>query len=139
MTLSKYTRALSAGAILALVAGSHALVAQNLEPAQILHPAPDTWPNYHGDYSGQRHSHLTQINTRNVDGLGLAWAFQTNQPAQIKSSPLLVDGILYFTVPDTCFGITTIPPRTVSTSAIAGWQCTRDGSTSLRPMLILSV
>ena len=105
MMLLQYTRALTAGVVLALAAGPHALVSQNLEPAQILHPAADTWPNYHGDYSGQRHSHLTQINSQNVDGLGLAWAFQTNQPAQIKSSPLLVDGILYFTVPDNIWAV----------------------------------
>ena len=35
----------------------------------------------------------------------LAWAFQTNQTAQIKSSPLLVDGILYFTVPDNVWAV----------------------------------
>ncbi len=76
------------------------LAAQDLEDAQLLHPKPDSWPTYHGDYSGRRHISLTQIAPRNVGDLSLAWAFQTNQPAQIKSSPLLVDGILYFTVPD---------------------------------------
>ena len=35
----------------------------------------------------------------------LAWAFQTNQPAAIKSSPLLVDGVLYFTVPDNVWAV----------------------------------
>lgn len=79
--------------------------AQNLEAAQMLHPAADSWPMYHGDYSGRRHSSLTQINSVNVESLGLAWAFQTNQTAQIKSSPLLVDGILYFTVPDNIWAV----------------------------------
>ncbi len=74
--------------------------AQDLEDAQLLHPKPDSWPLYHGDYSGRRHIHLTQIAPQNIGDLSLAWAFQTNQPAQIKSSPLMVDGILYFTVPD---------------------------------------
>ncbi len=83
-----------------LMLGPVSLAAQNLEIGQILHPAPDSWPNYHGDYSGKRHSSLTQITPANVGNLSMAWAFQTNQGADIKASPLLVDGILYFSVPD---------------------------------------
>ncbi len=60
---------------------------------------------YHGDYSGKRHSSLTQITPRNVPGLTLAWAFQTGQGATLKSSPLLVDGVLYFTVPDNIWAV----------------------------------
>jgi alcohol dehydrogenase (cytochrome c) len=83
----------------------HSLAAQNLEPAQIEHPSPDSWPLYHGDYSGKRHSALTQITPANVSKLTMAWAFQTNQGAEIKSSPLLIDGILYFTVPDNIWAV----------------------------------
>jgi len=79
--------------------------AQNLEPEQILHPAPDSWPLYHGDYSGRRHSALKQITPQNVQDLSLAWAYQTGQNAALKSSPLLVDGILYFTVPDNIWAV----------------------------------
>ncbi|HVT99841.1 MAG TPA: PQQ-binding-like beta-propeller repeat protein, partial [Acidobacteriaceae bacterium] len=92
----------------ALFAGLSApgfLAAQDLENAQLLHPTPDSWPMYHGDYSGRRHVPFTQITPQNVGDLALAWAFQTNQPAQIKSSPLLVDGILYFTVPDNVWAV----------------------------------
>ncbi|GAC1422833.1 MAG: methanol/ethanol family PQQ-dependent dehydrogenase [Acidobacteriaceae bacterium] len=81
------------------------LAGQNLDPAELLHPAADSWPGYHGDYSGRRHSHATQITPRNVGSLSLAWAFQTGQTAQIKSSPLLVDGILYFTVPENIWAV----------------------------------
>jgi alcohol dehydrogenase (cytochrome c) len=88
-----------------LAACPHALSGQNLESAQILHPSPDSWPLYHGDYSGRRHTSLTQITPQNVDKLTLGWAFQTNQGAEIKSSPLLVDGILYFTVPDNIWAV----------------------------------
>ena len=45
----------------------------------LLHPPADSWPGYHGDYSGRRHSALTQITPQNVKNLGLAWAFQTEQ------------------------------------------------------------
>ena len=40
-----------------------------------------------------------------MNKLGLAWAFQTGQASQIKSTPLLVDGILYFTVPDNIWAV----------------------------------
>src|SRR5277367_5891206 len=98
MKFLNYAFVVAASAFLIQAAEPYALLGQNLEPAQLLHPSPDSWPLYHGDYSGRRHSHLTQITKQNVGGLGLAWAFQTEQPAELKSSPLLVDGILYFTV-----------------------------------------
>jgi len=63
----------------------------------LLNPAPDMWPTYHGDYSGQRHSPLDQITPENVDMLGLAWVFQSNQSQSIKGTPIMVDGILYVT------------------------------------------
>ena len=87
------------------LASASCLAAQDLENAQLLHPPADSWPLYHGDYSGRRHVRLTQITPRNISDLSLAWAFQTNQPAQIKSSPLLFDGVLYFTVPDNIWAV----------------------------------
>ena len=75
-------------------------VSQGLDPATIVNPPADSWPSYHGDYSGRRHSRLTQITPQNVASLSLAWAFQTGQGASIKSSPLLVNGVIYFTLPD---------------------------------------
>src|ERR1700730_10497031 len=79
--------------------------AQGVDAQMLLHPAADSWPSYHGDYSGRRHSNLTQITPANVKNLSLAWVFQTSQASEIKSSPLLVDGILYFTVPDNIWAI----------------------------------
>ena len=48
--------------------------AQGIDPATLLKPTSDSWPIYHGDYSGQRHSHLSQITPANVHELTLAWA-----------------------------------------------------------------
>jgi len=75
---------------------SASLWAQNLDSARLLHPPPDTWPLYHGDYSGKRHSSLAQITPDNVANLALSWVFQTNQSSMIKSTPLVVDGVIYF-------------------------------------------
>ena len=95
--------------ILALVAlsfGSSGLLSsQELTSATLQNPPNDTWPGYHGDYSGKRHSKLTGVTPQNVGELGLSWAFQTNQTAAIKSSPLLVNGVLYFTVPDNIWAV----------------------------------
>jgi alcohol dehydrogenase (cytochrome c) len=96
---------LSTAAALALLSSTRPLAAQDLEPSQLLHPSPDSWPLYHGDYTGRRHSSLTKITPQNVASLSLAWAFQTNQPAEIKSAPLLVDGIIYFTVPENVWAV----------------------------------
>jgi acido-empty-quinoprotein group A len=78
--------------------------AQELDPAALLKPATDTWPTYNGDYSGKRFSTLDQINAGNINTLTLAWVFQTHSMT-IKSTPLEVNGILYFTVPDNVWAI----------------------------------
>ncbi len=79
--------------------------AQGVSNDTLLHPPADSWPLYHGDYSAKRHSVLAQITPANVEQLSLAWIFQTGQGATLKSSPLLVDGILYFTVPDNVWAV----------------------------------
>src|SRR3978361_76016 len=76
---------------------------QGTTPDILLKPPKDSWPAYHGDYSGRRHSSMTQINQQNVGGLALAWAFQTGAATQIKASPLLVDGVIYFSTPDNVY------------------------------------
>jgi len=91
---------------LAIVVVACGLVtAQGLDPAALLKPSPDSWPTYHGDYSGQRHSRLTQITPDNVGQLTLAWSFQTGQTQQIKASPILVDGVIYITTPDNIWAV----------------------------------
>src|SRR5437763_1955887 len=87
------------------IAFSGVMRAQGVDAQMLMHPPPDSWPGYHGDYSGRRHSSLTQVTPQNVNGLTLAWAFQTSQNIPIKSSPLVVDGINYFTVPENVWAI----------------------------------
>ena len=67
--------------------------------------AQSEWPTYHGDYSGRRHSPLTQITPENVHQITLAWSFQTGQTQQIKSTPILVNGVIYITTPDNIWAI----------------------------------
>src|SRR5438067_1048554 len=79
--------------------------AQGVDKQMLLHPPPDSWPTFFGDYSGRRFSALKEINSTNVQDLSLEWATRfTPGPAgtavNIKSPALLVNGILYFTSPN---------------------------------------
>jgi alcohol dehydrogenase (cytochrome c) len=71
----------------------------------IAQEASDSWPTYHGDHTGQRHSRLTQITPANVHQMTLAWAFATGQTASIKATPILSNGIIYLTAPDHVWAI----------------------------------
>src|SRR5207302_2541642 len=96
---------------------------QRLDPELLTKPPTDAWPTYNGDYSGRRFSALKQITAANVKALSLAWVYRLNasplgamtggeapeRPAGgasgpgaigIKSTPLMVNGILYVASPD---------------------------------------
>jgi acido-empty-quinoprotein group A len=97
----------------ALLAGL--LHGQALDPqALTLFKQPsDVWPTYNGDYSGRRFSELNQINRSNIDALKIGWMYRISGIGSqrgvgsptIKSTPLLVNGILYFTIPDHVFAV----------------------------------
>ena len=54
-----------------------------------------TWLNYGGDYSGQRHSPLTQITPANVDAaLARSGRSRPDTLGKFESTPLVLDGIL---------------------------------------------
>ena len=59
---------------------------------------PGRWLTYSGDYTGRRHSPLTQITPQNVSGLTHQWTFQTGTTTRgrgFEATPLLYDGVLY--------------------------------------------
>ena len=91
-------------ALLACCVRAPMATAQSLDSTALLKPPTDTWPTYNGDYSGKRYSTLDQINARNINSLTLAWAFNTHTSV-IKSTPLEVNGILYFSAPDNVWAI----------------------------------
>jgi alcohol dehydrogenase (cytochrome c) len=64
---------------------------------------PSRWLTYSGDYTGRRHSPLTQITPENVRRLAAQWTFQSEALAAgrgFEATPLIVDGILYITGPN---------------------------------------
>lgn len=61
---------------------------------------PSRWLMYSGDYSGTRHSPLTQITPANVPRLAAQWTFQTEGMVTgrgFEGTPLMIDGVLYVT------------------------------------------
>jgi len=114
---------------LALISSLNLAGQGSLDPKLLNRPAVDAWPTYHGDYSGQHYSTLKQINKSNVKALSLAWVYRANQaeagaimggeaaPGEspiwltfigqqsIKSIPLMVNGVLYFTMPDHAWAV----------------------------------
>ncbi len=61
---------------------------------------PSRWLTYSGDYTGRRHSPLTQITPENVHRLAARWTFQTGTMTRgrgFEATPLVWDGVLYVT------------------------------------------
>jgi quinoprotein glucose dehydrogenase len=70
--------------------------------------AIDDWPVYGHDAGGMRYSPLTQIDRANVSHLAVAWTVHTgdvsdgksrSQRSGFETTPIVVDGTLYFTTP----------------------------------------
>lgn len=94
----------------ATLLGTVSFAAEGLDPAKLMQPPTDSWPTYNGDYSGRRFSPLKKINDANVKSLSLAWIYNlkgSNDPfaGVVKATPLVVNGIMYFTVPDKVWAI----------------------------------
>src|ERR1700751_863844 len=81
------------------------VLAQAVDPKDLLNPPSDSWVTYHGDYSGRRHASLTEITPENVGQLKQVWRFQTGRNPSIKATPILANGILYATTPDHLWAI----------------------------------
>ena len=93
-----------AALLLAAASASCFAAEEGLDPAALLKPATDTWPTYNGDYSGRRYSTLSQINQTNVKHR--AWrGYCRVKSVPLKSMPLEVNGILYFTAPDNVWAV----------------------------------
>ena len=92
----------------------------------------------------------TKINQSNINSLSLAWVYRANgmpggqsgfSGGRIKATPLLVNGVLYFTMPDHAWAVDARTGREIwhyawtvaraaSTSATAASASTATGSTS---------
>ncbi len=60
---------------------------------------PGSWLAHGQTYEELRFSTLTQINRDTVGLLGLAWVKNLDNPHRMQSTPLVIDGVMYFTDP----------------------------------------
>jgi PQQ-dependent dehydrogenase (methanol/ethanol family) len=58
---------------------------------------PGNWMTHGRTYSEQRFSPLHQINEQNAAQLGLAWYYDLDTHRGQEATPLVVDGVMYFT------------------------------------------
>jgi alcohol dehydrogenase (cytochrome c) len=87
--------------------------AQPLDMASLGKPPVNSWPTFNGDYTGQRYTTLTQIDESNVGRLKPAWTAgfadvgaQRGAPTPvIKATPLMVNGVMYVTLPDHVYAL----------------------------------
>jgi alcohol dehydrogenase (cytochrome c) len=59
---------------------------------------PGNWLTYSGNYLGHRYSPLAEITPANVAGLRVKWAYQMGARAEV--SPIVVDGVMYVSGPN---------------------------------------
>jgi alcohol dehydrogenase (cytochrome c) len=100
-------------AVVALVGPALAARNVSLDPQAIGEPPVENWTTFNGDYTGQRYSTLNQITAANVKQIAQQWVYKItvlgaqrgSSAAVIKCTPLLVNGILYITIPDHLFAL----------------------------------
>lgn len=59
--------------------------------------SPEEWFSYGRNYAETRYSPLNQIHASNVDSLGLSWSLVLGTKRGLEATPIVVDGIMYFT------------------------------------------
>ena len=63
------------------------------------------WPTYNGDPGGNRHSTLHQITPANVAQMRLKWVFPAANARNLKTTPVVVGGVMYVTAPNQVFAL----------------------------------
>ena len=82
-----------------LVSAMASTSAQTVVNDESLSDESDTrnWLSYGRTYSEQRYSPMTTINTESVKRLGVDWVLELPTDRTLVGTPLVVDGIMYFT------------------------------------------
>jgi len=71
----------------------------DVNESRIIHAdrEPGNWMTYGRTYGEQRFSPLHQIDDQNVSQLGLAWYYDLDTNRGQEATPIVVDGVMYFT------------------------------------------
>ena len=75
---------------------SAAMLAQ-VRYKDLLKGPADNWLTYAGDYTGKRHSSLTQITPANAGRLVPKWVYHVPEANGLRTSPIVYDGVMYVT------------------------------------------
>ena len=76
---------------------SESVVSKN--PLVDFNASPNEWLLHGRTYAEERHSPLDQINTSNVDQIGLSWSFETGTNRGHETTPIVKDGVMFITAP----------------------------------------
>ena len=57
------------------------------------------WPVFGGNWNHQRHTESAQISAGNVNQLAPAWEFDTGIASSFQATPIVVDGVMYVSLP----------------------------------------
>jgi alcohol dehydrogenase (cytochrome c)/quinohemoprotein ethanol dehydrogenase len=104
----KLLQSLAAIVLLLSAAGCHsnspATAQESVSPANVdasrlvnADRQPGNWMSYGRTYNEQRFSPLKQINDQNVGQLALAWYVDLDSRRGDEATPIVVDGVMYFT------------------------------------------
>ncbi|HYU80016.1 MAG TPA: PQQ-binding-like beta-propeller repeat protein [Vicinamibacterales bacterium] len=78
----------------------------DLKPRDVANEwGPGDWPTYNGNPNGNRHSSLGQITAANVAQMRLKWVFQAGNARNLRTTPVVVDGIMYVTAPNEVYAL----------------------------------
>ena len=128
MTLRTWVcvRLLLAAFLLAQNSGSGSVVGQiDVRTENLVAPIPaDNWVTYNGDYSGRRHSALSEINPSNVSQLRAAWVFHARSSDRLEVTPIVANGTMFVTAANDVIALDAQTGRTV-------WQYSRPISQGL--------
>jgi quinohemoprotein ethanol dehydrogenase len=71
----------------------------SLDESRLIHAdqEPGNWMSHGRTYSEQRFSPLKQIDDRNIGQLGLAWSVDLDTRRGQEATPVVVDGVMFFT------------------------------------------
>ncbi|HUA83277.1 MAG TPA: PQQ-binding-like beta-propeller repeat protein [Bryobacteraceae bacterium] len=68
--------------------------------AELAKADPSNWFSYSGSFGGQRFSALRQIDTGNVDRLGVKWIFHVGRAQELEGVPVVAGGVMYVSQPN---------------------------------------
>jgi len=90
---------LAAIALTAMAAISTVSAQQDITTKELLDGLanPSRWLTHSGDYAGHRFSPLKEITPANASQLAARWTFQTGVANKFEATPIVIDGMLYFT------------------------------------------